>query len=107
MYKIFHFLLVPLNFPLYLGHRLDAEVIKRVRVQSWMDCITTCILHKNISCRSVNYRKTGCDTKENCELLQSTHSEASSGSLKKNESFDHYILLNPVIVSTRRKCLYA
>ena len=98
-------MLIP-NFPLFLGHRLDADVIKYVRVQSWMDCITTCIIHENISCRAVNFRKTGCDNKENCELLQTILSEASSGSLKENESFDHYILLRPVNVSIGRKRLY-
>ena len=73
-------------------------MIKYVQVQSWIDCIATCILHKNILCRSVNFRKTGCGEKGICELLKTI----DAGSLKKNNSFDHYILLNTEAVSTQR-----
>lgn len=88
------------SFSIILGHRLDAKVRKYVQAQSWMDCITKCILHENISSRSVNFRKTGCGENKNCELLKTIDPEEPPGSLKKNESFDHYILLKTDIVST-------
>ncbi|CAB4008412.1 Hypothetical predicted protein [Paramuricea clavata] len=45
-------------------------------------------------CRSANFRKT-CEGQENCELLQSVDSEEPAGSLRNDENFDHYILLQP------------
>ena len=83
---------------IHLGHRLDAQIIKYVQVETWIDCLTTCLLHKNISCRSVNFRKTCCEENGNCELLE-TIDAAGSINLKQNESFDHYILVT--VSSTR------
>ena len=57
------------------------------------------------SCRSANFRKT-CGGQENCELLKTVHSEEPAGNLKKNDTFDYYILLQPERVSTVRICLH-
>ena len=78
---------------------MDTEVIKYVQVPNWMDCIVTCLLHENISCTSVNFRKTGCGEKENCELLKAMDTEQS---LQTNKNFNHYKLLNKKEVSTRK-----
>ena len=50
------------------------------------------------SCRSANFRKTSGGT-ENCELLKTVYSEEQPVSLKKDENFDYYILLQPDRVS--------
>jgi hypothetical protein len=57
------------------------------------------------SCRSANFRKT-CGGQGNCELLKTVDSEEPAESLKKNENFDYYILLQPDRVSTVRICSY-
>jgi hypothetical protein len=41
-----------------------------------------------------------CGGQENRELLETVDSEESADSLKNNENFDHYILLQPERVST-------
>ncbi|CAB4013612.1 Transposon Ty3-I Gag-Pol, partial [Paramuricea clavata] len=46
------------------------------------------------SCRSANFRKT-CGGEENCELLKTVDSEEPTGSLKQDDNFDYYILLQP------------
>ena len=74
-------------------------MIKYVQVQNWMDCIVTCLLHENISCTSVNFRKTDCGEKENCELLKAMDTRQS---LQTNKNFNHYKLLNKKEVSTRK-----
>jgi hypothetical protein len=56
-------------------------------------------------CRSANFRKS-CGGEENCELLKAVHSEEPAESLKKDEHFDYYILLQPERVSTVKICLY-
>ena len=57
------------------------------------------------SCRSANFKKT-CGGEENCELLKTVDSEEPAESLKKDDNFDYYILLQPERVSTVRICLY-
>ncbi|CAB3997382.1 Hypothetical predicted protein [Paramuricea clavata] len=75
------------------GYRLDTKVIKHVHAESGLDCILQCRLQE-ILCRSANFRKT-CEGQENCELLESVDSEEPAESLKNDENFDHYILLQP------------
>ena len=62
-----------------------------------------CMLQEK--CRSANFRKS-CGGEENCELLKAVHSEEPAESLKKDENFDYYILLQPERVSTVKICLY-
>ncbi len=81
------------------GYRLDTKVIKYVHAESGVDCIIQCMLQDK-SCRSANFRKTvTCGGNENCELLKAVDSE-EPGSLKQDENFDYYILLEPDRVST-------
>ena len=62
-----------------------------------------CMLQEK--CRSANFRKS-CGGEENCELLKAVHSEEPAESLKKDDNFDYYILLQPERVSTVKICLY-
>ena len=63
-----------------------------------MDCIIQCFLQ--YTCRSANFRKNEtCEEQENCELLATVYSEEPHRSLKKDENYDYYILINPEWVS--------
>ena len=76
-------------------------MIKYVHAESGMDCIIQCVEFPDKSCRSANFNKTATSGGEkNCELLKTVHSEEDAGSLKRNENFDHYIILSPERVST-------
>ena len=79
---------------------MDTKVIKYVHAESGLDCVLQCMLEE-ILCRSANFRKT-CGGQENCELLESLYKEEPAESLKNDENFDHYILLQPERVSTVR-----
>ena len=81
---------------------MDTKVIKYLHAESGLDCILQCMLQE-ILCRSANFRKT-CGGQENCELLESLYKEEPAESLKNDENFDHYILLQPERVSTVRIC---
>ena len=71
-----------------------------VDAKSGLDCIMQCVV-QDTSCRSVNFRKTPTrGGKENCELLKTIDSEEPTGSLKRDESVEYYILLQPDRVST-------
>ncbi|CAB4001135.1 Hypothetical predicted protein [Paramuricea clavata] len=71
-------------------------MIKHVHAESGMDCIIQCVVFPDKSCRSANYNKTAtAGGEKNCELLKTVHSEEDAGSLKRNETFDHYIILSP------------
>ncbi|CAB3995547.1 macrophage mannose receptor 1, partial [Paramuricea clavata] len=75
-------------------YRLDStKTIKYVHAESGWDCILQCMLQDE-SCRSINFGKTRAG-QENCELLKTVDLEEPAGSLKKNESFDYYKLLQP------------
>ena len=78
-------------------------MIKHAHAESGPDCMLHCMLQEK-SCRSANFWKT-CGGQENRELLETVDSEESAESLKNNENFDHYILLQPERVSTVRICL--
>jgi hypothetical protein len=76
-------------------------MIKYVHAESGMDCIIQCVGFPHKTCRSANYNKTATSGGEkNCELLKTVHSEEDAASLKRNEHFDHYIILSPERVST-------
>ncbi|CAB4010496.1 Hypothetical predicted protein, partial [Paramuricea clavata] len=77
-------------------HRLDTvKIIKYVHAESGLDCILQCVLQE-ILCRSANFRNTlTSEADENCELLKTVDSEEPAGSLKKDENFDYYKLLQP------------
>jgi hypothetical protein len=77
--------------------------MKYVHAESGVNCIMQCMLQEK--CRSANFRKS-CGGEENCELLKTVDSEEPAESLKKDENFDYYILLQPERVSTVRMCLY-
>ena len=79
------------------GHRLIGEVIKTINTPSGVDCVYFCVRDEE-TCRSVNFKKDTND-EENCELLKTVDSEEPVNSLKKDENFDYYILLEPKRVS--------
>ena len=76
-------------------------MIKHVHAESGPDCMLQCMLQE-ILCRSANFRKTCGGKARNCELLETLDSEEPAESLKNDENFDHYILLQPERVSTVR-----
>jgi hypothetical protein len=78
-------------------------VIQYVQANSGVDCIMQCVVQDK-SCRSANFRKMPSGgEKENCELLKTIDSDEPTGSLKNDENFDYYVLLQPDRVSTVRR----
>ena len=73
-------------------------MIKHVHAESGPDCMLQCMLQE-ILCRSANFRKTCGGKSRNCELLETLDSEEPAETLKDDENFDHYILLQPERVS--------
>ena len=72
---------------------MDIEVIKYVHAESGVYCIMHCAVEK--PCRSANYNKTATSGRQkNCELLKTVDPDEYAKSLKKNENFDHYIILS-------------
>ena len=85
---------------------IQSKVIKSVHAKSGVDCIMQCVLQDK-SCRSTNFRKTATSGgEENCELLKTVDLEEDAGSLKRNENFDHYIILSPRRVSILSEYVY-
>ena len=113
--KQFNFFVIQISYLLsiiYLschlkGYRLDTvKMTKYIHAKSGLDCILQCVLQE-ILCRSVNFRNPlTSGGEENCELLKTVDSEEPPGSLKKDENFDYYKLLQPERVSTVRIFLY-
>ena len=72
-------------------------MIKNIQAKSGLECSYFCMI-KDESCRSINFRKSPISD-ENCELLKTVDYEEPAGSLKKDENYDYYILLQPKRVS--------
>ena len=74
-------------------------IIRSVHAYSGVHCIAQCSV-QDPSCRSANFNKTeSSGENENCELLRTVDFEEPE-SLKEDENFDYYILLEPDRVST-------
>ena len=73
---------------------MDSDVVKSIHARSGQECIFQCVLQDE-SCRSVNFGKTS-TCEENCEFLSAVASE-NPEQLHKNEQFDYYILLQPIL----------
>ena len=76
---------------LFKGYRFNSTVRNYTYARTGVDCVMECVVYGK-SCRSVNYNKAS-DFDKNCEFLQDVSWEKPD-LLLKNESYDHYILLN-------------
>ena len=63
---------------------------------SGVECVLLC-MHKDKSCRSINFRKTS-NCERNCELLADVDTEKPD-LLLKDANCDYYVLLEPSRVS--------
>ena len=104
LYPITYNIQVLLYFPSIIifnsGRRLNATVLKSVHAYSGVHCIAKCS-QEDTSCRSVNFKKNSESGGENgnCELLKIVGSEHPVA-VKRDENFEHYMLLKPDRVST-------
>ena len=76
---------------LFKGYRFNSTVRNYTYARTGVDCLMECVVYGK-SCGSVNYNKAS-DFDKNCEFLQDVSWEKPD-LLLKNESYNHYILLN-------------
>ena len=78
------------------GHRLNSTVVKYIHARTEVKCVMKCVDQSRF-CRSVNFKKhSNCE--KNCEFLEDDSLEKPE-LLLEDQSYDYYILTNPVRVS--------
>ena len=77
---------------IFLGFRLNAEVLLANFVSQKIDCVMDCAFEP--CCRSINYKNT-VQNEPNCEMLHNFVYNTSSDLLEKNSSYDHVYLVSP------------
>ena len=82
---------------LFKGHRLNRTVVKYIRARTEVECVMKCVDQSRF-CRSINFKKhSNCE--KNCEFLEDVSSKNHAELLLEDQSYDYYILTNPVRVS--------